>query len=125
MGRALRLTGWVAGSLVLAAFFFALWASLQVRQAVNAGALSRPVFSCLSRPDVDRLDHVSQRAFIRGVQEHLASKRANSAPWHWYGLIAMIGVRISFSEAEQVKAMRPMITALPPCRDHTNNRTAT
>lgn len=115
MARALRLTGRVAGGLVLAAFFFALWASLQVRQAVDDGALSRPVYSCLSRPDLDRLDLVSQRAFIRGIQGHLASKRANSTSWHWYGLIATIGARFSFSEAEQVEAMGPMIAALPPC----------
>ncbi|MCM0001259.1 MAG: hypothetical protein NBV68_17950 [Erythrobacter sp.] len=115
MHRALRLTGWIAGSLVLVAFFFALWASLLVRQAVDDGALSRPVYSCLSRPDVDRLADVSQRAFIRGIQGHLASQRANSTAWHWYGLIANIGARVSFSEAEQVEAMGPMIAALPPC----------
>jgi hypothetical protein len=100
---------------MLAAFFFALWASLEVRLAVDEGALSRPVYSCLSRHDVGRLDDVSQRAFIRGIQGHLASKRANSASWHWYGLIATIGARVSFSEAEQVRAMRPMIATLPPC----------
>jgi hypothetical protein len=100
---------------VLATFFFTLWASLQVRQAVDDGALSRPVFSCLSGPDVDRVDHSSQRAFIRGIQGHLASKRANSTEWHWYGLIATIGAYATFSEAEQAKAMRPMIAALPRC----------
>jgi len=115
VSRALRLTGWVFGNLMVAAFFFTLWASLQVRQAVDDGALSHPVFSCLSGPDVDRVDHVSQRAFIRGVQGHLASKSANSTSWHWYGMIAMIGAWVSFSEAEQVKAMRPMIATLPPC----------
>lgn len=115
MSRALRLTGWVAGSLVLAVFFFALWASLQVREAVDNGALSRPVYSCLSRPDLDRLDQVSQRAFVRGVQGHLVSNRGNSTSWHWYGMIATIGAWISFSEAGQVNAMRPMIATLPPC----------
>lgn len=109
------MTGWILGSLVLVGFVFALWASLQVRQAIDEGALSRPVYSCLSRPDFHRLDHVSQRAFIRGIQGHLASQRANSTAWHWYGLIATIGAWVSFSEVEQVKAMRPMIAALPPC----------
>lgn len=115
MRQALRVTGWIVGSFVLAAFFFALWASLQVRQAVDEGALSRPVYSCLSRPDLDRMDHVSQRAFIRSIQGHLASTRANSTSWHWYGLIATIGAWVSFSEARQLEAMWPMIAALPPC----------
>lgn len=115
MRWALRLTGWIGLGAVLAAFFFALWASLRVRQAVDEGALSRPVFSCLSGPDAGRLDQVSQRAFIRGIQGHLASKRANSTAWHWHGLIATIGARVSFSEAEQVKATRPMIANLPSC----------
>jgi hypothetical protein len=109
-------TGWVVGSLVLAAFFFALWASLRVRQAIEDGALSSPAYSCLSRPALDRLDQVSQRAFIRSVQTHLASERSDSASWHWHGLIATVGARADFSEAEQVEAMRPMIATLPSCK---------
>jgi len=113
--QTLRVTGWVAGTLALVAFFFVLWASLQVRGAIDEGALSGPVYSCLSRPDRSRLDQVSRRAFIRGIQQHLASKGASSTAWHWHGLIATIGARANFSEAEQVKAMRPVIANLPPC----------
>ena len=116
MRRALRLTGWVAGSLGVAAFFFALWASLQVRQAVHEGALSKPVWSCLSRPDAKRLDRVSDRAFIRAVQAHVASYPENAHFWHWHGLVATIGARINFSEAERVAAMRPMVAHLPLCQ---------
>lgn len=109
------MTGWAAGILALVASFFVLWASLQVREAIDEGALSGPVYSCLSRPDRARLDQVSRKAFIRGIQEHLASEGASSTAWHWYGLIATIGARANFSEAEQVKAMRLVIATLPPC----------
>lgn len=115
MRRALRLTGWLAGSLALAAFFFTLWASLRVREAVEEGALARPVWSCLSRPDAKRLDRVSDRAFIRAVQAHIAGYPGNVRFWHWHGLVATIGARVSFSEAERMKAMRPMVASLQPC----------
>jgi hypothetical protein len=116
MRRALRLTGWVGVGLLLAAFFFALWASLRVRQAVDEGALSKPVWSCLSRPDAKRLDRVSDRAFIRAVQAHIAGYPENVRFWQWNGLVATIGARISFSEAERVAAMRPMVATLPLCQ---------
>ncbi|WDA41680.1 hypothetical protein [Erythrobacter sp. BLCC-B19] len=115
MARVLRLTGSVAGCLALAAFFFALWASLRVREAVDEGALARPVWSCLSGPDAKRLDRVADRAFIRAVQAHIAGYPDNVRFWHWHGLVATIGARVSFSEAERMTAMRPKVASLPPC----------
>lgn len=116
MGRALRLAGWITGGLALVVFFVALWASLRVREAVDDGALTRPVFSCLSRPDAKRIDRVSERAFIRAVQAHIAGYPDNVRLWHWHGLVATIGARISFSEAERVTAMRPLVANLPLCQ---------
>jgi hypothetical protein len=113
--RALRLTGWVGVGLALAGFFFVLWASLRVRQAVDEGAFTKPVYSCISRPDTKRLDAVSERAFVRGIQQHLAVKPMNQTAWHWHGLVAYVGTRISYSEAERVTAMRPMVARLPIC----------
>jgi hypothetical protein len=113
--RALRLTGWVGVSLALAAFFFVLWTSLQVRQAIDEGALSQPVWSCLSPRDTGRLDQLADRAFAHSVHQHLAPNDANSSSWHWLGLIAYIGTQISYSEAERLKAMRPMLASLPMC----------
>jgi hypothetical protein len=115
VARVLRLTGWLAVSLALAAFFFALWASLRVREAVDEGALARPVWSCLSRPDARRPDRVADRAFIRAVQAHIAGYPDNVRFWQWHGLVAATGARVSFSETERIAAMRPMIASLPPC----------
>ena len=115
MRRALRLTGWVAGSLALAVFFFALWASLRVREAVEEGALARPVWSCLSRPDAERPNALADRAFVRSVQRHLAGDRANSTAWHLNGLVAVTGAQVSFSAEERQRAMRAQLAGLPVC----------
>jgi hypothetical protein len=88
---------------------------LRVREAVDDGALTRPVYSCLSGPDANRLDRVSDGAFIRAVQAHLAGYPESARFWHWHGFVATVGARISFSEAERVKAMRPMVANLPVC----------
>jgi hypothetical protein len=100
---------------MLAVFFFTVWACLRVREAVDDGALTRPVFSCLTGPDAKRLDRVSDRAFIRAVQAHLAGYPGTVSFWHWHGLVATVGARISFSEAERVTAMRRTVASLPPC----------
>jgi hypothetical protein len=113
--RALRVTGWVGVGLALAGFLFVLWASLRVRQAVDEGAFTKPVYSCISRSDTKRLDAVSKRAFVRGIQQHLAAKPLNQTAWHWHGLVAYVGTRISYTEAERVAAMRPMVTRLTIC----------
>ena len=103
------------GGLAFVAFFFVLWASLRVREAVDDGALTRPVFSCLSGPDATRLDRVSDRAFMRAVQAHIAGYPEDTRFWHWHGLVAMVGAQLSFSEPERVQAMRPMVASLPLC----------
>ncbi|WP_086736962.1 hypothetical protein [Erythrobacter colymbi] len=115
MARALRLTGWVAGGLVLAALFFALWASLKVRAAVDEGALARPVWSCLAPAHAARREALADRAFVRGIQAHIAGERGRSSAWHAHGLVAYVGAHAGFSARERQAAVAQQIAGLPVC----------
>jgi hypothetical protein len=109
------LTGWVAGSLVLAAFFFALWASLRVGWAVNQGALTRPVWSCLERRDAAHRDLLADRAFVRSVQAYLDEESSSTSPWHWHGLVALVGAHTRYSASDREAAMLPQLAEMPLC----------
>ena len=115
MARALRLTGWVAGGLVLAAFFFALWASLKVRQAVDEGALSRPVWSCLAPVHATRSEALADRAFVRGIQAHIAGGQGRATAWHAHGLVAYVGAHAGYSARERQAAVAQQLATLPVC----------
>ncbi len=109
------MTGRITACLALAAAFFVLWSGLRVREAARDGALTQPVWSCLSRPDAGRRDALSDRAFVRAIQQHLAQQPSGQSAWHWHGLVATIGAYTVYSANDRASATRAQLNALPVC----------
>ena len=115
MPRYLRASLWATSGLSLLVFFFCLYATMYVRSAIAGGALENPN-TCMTLRDKGKLAAGPDQKLADWWIDHRVRFHHGGGdaphPWHWHGLITMVGMPLATSPAERIDlayaSMRPL-----------------
>jgi hypothetical protein len=115
----------LAWSLAGLACFTALAAGgcvLFARHALNQGALAIPPWGCIMARDHRDDPALIDRALTIQIQLWSEGRPATAAlDWHTSGLIALIGLRLGFSQSDRQALAAAMLTTTPTCPPRTGH----
>lgn len=119
MPRAVRLVGRIAALLALVTGAVLLFASLQVRAAVDEGALADTPQVCINKRDLQRLrDGETQRIadwwMLHEIRRH-GRDGQGMLYWHLQGAVSQTGIHLSYSAGERRTLFLNSLNAIPRC----------
>ncbi len=110
-----RILGWLAMSFVLLAFFVTTYSALFVRSAISDGALAKQAYGCIDPPHQGRLEVLTDRAFVRAIQQYHAREG------HWprghqiRGFFATVGMHSLYSSERRSDLIMKNLESTPNC----------